>query len=237
MVHLRLDEVNAFYETSHVLHDITLKVEEGTLVTLIGRNGAGKTTTLRSIIGTVEREGVIEYKGVDISDENPYEIAQRGIAMIPEERRLFPHLSVSENLRIGHLGHDQPKDVVAQQLEQVFEYFPRLDERREQRAGQMSGGEQQMLAIARGLMSDPKLLLIDEPSEGLMPTLVEKIEDIITRLNKSGMTILLVEQSVNMALRISDYGYVIDEGQIKYEGPSTELRNNEEIKSRYLAVG
>jgi len=237
MPNLRLNGVDAFYETSHVLHDVSMKVSEGQLVTLIGRNGAGKTTTLRSIIGTVERNGTIKFEGADITTLEPYEVAKQGISMIPEERRLFPHLTVSENLRIGHLGHDLSDDDVEVGLERVFEYFPRLDERREQRAGQMSGGEQQMLAIGRGLMSDPDLLLIDEPTEGLMPSLVDSIESILQRLNDAGLTILLVEQNVEMALRISDYGYVIDEGRITYEAPAGELQENEEVKDRYLTVG
>jgi branched-chain amino acid transport system ATP-binding protein len=150
---------------------------------------------------------------------------------------VFPELTVEENLRLGHLGQDIAGDRVASLTDQVFEYFPRLEERKSQQAGQMSGGEQQMLAIARGMLSDPDMLLIDEPTEGLMPALVEKLRDILTRINRDGITILLVEQNVELAFDVSDYAYVIDEGENRVDGPSEELKQDDEIKDRYLALG
>jgi len=233
---LRLHDVNAYYESSHVLHDVTLRVEEGDLVTLAGRNGAGKTTTLRSIMGLVETDGDVSFGGEDISGLPPNERGQRGISLIPEHRGLFPGLTVKEHLRLGYIGHDTEKPI-ATLYDDVYELFPRLEERREQIATTMSGGEQQMLAIARGLMSDPDLLLIDEPTEGLMPTLVNKLRDVLVRLNAEGLSILLVEQDVNMALEICDYGYVIDEGIIQAEGTSEDLQSDEEVIERYLLLG
>ena len=234
---LDVASINSYYDTSHVLHDVSLSVEEGSLVTLIGRNGAGKTTTLNSIMGFVEpRSGSITFQGEDITGLAPNEVAQRGIAIIPEHRELFPQLTVRENLRLGHLGHDldgDPEDRIAR----VFEYFPRLEERQNQRAGSLSGGERQMAAIGRSLVSDPSFLLIDEPTEGLMPTLVEKLRDILVQINEEdGITMLLVEQNVSLALEISDYAYVLDEGSIQSHGPSEEIAGDEEIKRKYLAV-
>lgn len=235
---LDVDEINTYYDQSHILHDLSLSVEHGDLVTLVGRNGAGKTTTLSSIMGIQSpRTGTIRFDGADITDNEPHETSQAGVSLIPEHRRVFPELSVEENLQLGHLGHDIDDDRVAELTGRVYEYFPRLEEREKQRAGQMSGGEQQMLAIARGLLSDPELLLVDEPTEGLMPSLVEKLRNILERINVDGITILLVEQNVELALEISDYGYVIDEGEIKAEGTGRELQRDEEIKDRYLALG
>lgn len=235
---LDVEEINTYYGQSHILHDLSLSVEQGDLVTLVGRNGAGKTTTLSSIMGIQNpRSGTIRFNGEDITTNEPHETSQVGISLIPEHRRVFPELSVGENLRLGHMGHEIDDDRIDELTNRVYEYFPRLAERENQRAGQMSGGEQQMLAIARGLLSDPELLLIDEPTEGLMPTLVEKLRDILLRINEDGITILLVEQNVELALEISDYGYVIDEGQLKAQGTGDELQQDEEVKNRYLAVG
>lgn len=235
---LDVEEINTFYGQSHILYDLSLFVEEGDLVTLVGRNGAGKTTTLESIMGFHNPQtGTITFDGVDITNNEPNETAQAGVSIIPEHRRVFPELTVAENLQLGHMGHDMAADEVNDLIERTYDYFPRLEERRQQRAGVMSGGEQQMLVIARGLLSDPKLLLVDEPTEGLMPSLVEKLRDILQRINEDGITILLVEQNVELALDISDYGYVIDEGEIKAEGPSDELQADEEVKNRYLALG
>lgn len=232
---LNVTDINSYYGKSHVLYDVSMTVPEDGFVTLIGRNGAGKSTTLKSIMGMINpKSGTIEFRGDDITSNSPHETSQRGISIIPEDRRIFADLSVDENLRIGHLGHDI--DDIDSQIDDVFEYFPRLKERRAQRAGTLSGGEQQMLAIARALLSDPDLLLIDEPTEGLMPSLVEQLRDIFVRINDAGVALLLVEQNVELALSISDYGYVIDEGMIQAEGPSSELEENEEVKQRYLAV-
>jgi branched-chain amino acid transport system ATP-binding protein len=238
MTMLEVENINTLYGQSHVLHDLSLTVEENSLSTLVGRNGAGKTTTLKSIMGIQNpRSGTVRFRGEDITDNDSHETAQHGISIIPEDRRIFPELTVEENLRMGHMGHDIPDHRIEELTEQVFEYFPRIEERTAQQAGQMSGGEQQMLAIARALLSDPDLLLVDEPTEGLMPTLVEKLRDILVRINDEGITILLVEQNVELAFEISDQAYVIDEGEIKAQGPSAELKQNEEIKDRYLALG
>ncbi|WP_136716560.1 ABC transporter ATP-binding protein [Halorientalis salina] len=235
---LEIDDINTYYGQSHILHDLSMTVEEGSLCTLIGRNGAGKTTTLRSIIGSQNpKSGSITFNGTDITNNEPHETSQLGISLIPEHRRMFPELTVEENLRLGHMGQDISDARVSELTDQVFEYFPRLEERLSQQAGQMSGGEQQMLAIARGLLSDPDLLLIDEPTEGLMPTLVEKLRDIFARINDEGITILLVEQNAELAFDISDYAYVIDEGENKVDGPSETLKEDSDIKDRYLALG
>jgi branched-chain amino acid transport system ATP-binding protein len=232
---LDVSQMNSYYGKSHVLHGVSLSIPEEGFVTLIGRNGAGKSTTLKSVMGMVPPEsGTITFRGDDITNNSPHETSQRGISIIPEDRRIFADLTVSENLRIGHIGH-QVEDIDSQ-LDNVFDYFPRLDERRTQRAGTLSGGEQQMLAIGRALLSDPDLLLIDEPTEGLMPSLVDQLRDIFVRINDEGIALLLVEQNVELALSISDYGYVIDEGAIQAEGPSSELKKDEEVKQRYLAV-
>lgn len=236
MTLLELRNVNSYYGKSHVLHDVSLSVPEGELVTLIGRNGAGKTTTLKSIIGHVTpKTGEVVFKGDSIDGEEPHEISKRGVSFIPEHRRIFPDLTVYENLKLGYIGHELDRDL-EEMLADVYEYFPRLQERADQRGGTLSGGEQQMLAIARGLLSDPDLLLVDEPTEGLMPTLVEDLRDILHRINEDGTTMLLVEQNINLALDISSYGYVIDEGVIEAEGPSEELLTDEEIQRRYLTV-
>ncbi len=235
MTLLDVDSIDSFYGKSHVLHGVSLSVPEEGFVTLIGRNGAGKTTTLNSIMGFVHpQSGTITFRNEDITTFSPDETSKQGIAFIPEDRRIFADLTVKENLRIGHLGHDI-QDVEGG-LENIYDYFPRLKERLGQRAGTLSGGEQQMLAIGRALLSDPDLLLVDEPTEGLMPTLVEKLRDILVRINGEGVAILLVEQNANLALDISDYGYIIDEGEIQVQGESAELQQNEEIKQRYLAV-
>ncbi|WP_255152067.1 ABC transporter ATP-binding protein [Halorarius halobius] len=235
MTMLEVEDINTYYDKSHVLYDVSLEIPEDGLVTLIGRNGAGKTTTLRSIMGIQPpRSGTITMHGEDITDASPHETSLSGISIIPEERRIFADLTVRENLRLGHLGHD--REDIEGAMDDVFDYFPRLEERQQQRAGTMSGGEQQMLAIARGLLSDPDLLLVDEPTEGLMPSLVERLREILGRINEDGVAMLLVEQNAELALDISDYGYIIDEGRIRESGPSEELRADEEIKDRYLAV-
>lgn len=236
MTTLELQNVNGYYGRSHIIHDVSLRVEDGDLVTLVGRNGAGKTTSLRSIMGVIRRTGTITIDGIDISGMEPHQIAKRGIAIIPEERRLFPQLTVDENLKTGHLGHDLEDDELAERFDVVFDLFPRLEERRDQQVKLMSGGEQQMVAIARALMSDPDLILVDEPTEGLMPSLVEKVRDVLQRINDAGVSILLVEQNVDLALGISDYAYVIDEGVIQREGPATDLLKDDEVRDKYLGL-
>ena len=236
MTLLEITNIDAYYGNSHVLHGVSLTVDEGELAVLIGRNGAGKTTTLKSIMGIVEpRSGQVEFDGENITSLASNETAQRGIAIIPEERDLFPQLTVRENLRMGYIGHDvdgSEDDILAP----IFEYFPQLADRKDQQAGSLSGGEQQMVAIGRALVSDPDFLLVDEPTEGLMPTLVDKLGEILARINDAGVTMLLVEQNVDLALEIGDYGYVIDEGAIQTSAPANELQADEEIIEKYLAV-
>jgi branched-chain amino acid transport system ATP-binding protein len=236
MSNLEVSDINAYYDESHVLHGVSLGVESGQLVTLIGRNGAGKTTTMRSIMGMMPRvDGSITFGDSELSGLKPFERSRLGLSLVPEHRRIFPGLTVRENLRMGLIGHETDSDFEALSQE-VLEFFPRLDERYEQEATTMSGGEQQMLAIARSLMSEPDLLLIDEPTEGLMPSLVDKLRDILADINDEGISMLLVEQNVDLALDISDYGYVISEGVIEAEGPAAELQSDDEIKAEYLQV-
>jgi len=237
MALLEVDEIDTYYGKSHILNDISLSVPEEGFVTLIGRNGAGKTTTIESIMGMViPRDGTITFRGEDVTNAEPNETSMAGISIIPEHRRIFADLTVQENLRLGHLGHDAESVDTEARLEDVYDYFPRLEERGEQRSGTLSGGEQQMLAIGRALLSDPDLLLVDEPTEGLMPSLVDKLRDILVQINDDGLALLLVEQNARLALDISDYGYIIDEGEIRAEGDSDDLAADDEIKQRYLMV-
>jgi branched-chain amino acid transport system ATP-binding protein len=233
---LELKEIHTYYGLSHVIQGVSLTVEKGEIITLIGRNGAGKTTTLKSIIGlTPPRAGTITFQGEDITHLPTHLISQRGISFVPEERRVIPNLTVAENLKIGMLKN-KDKSKNSKLLERTFAYFPRLQERLTQKGGSLSGGEQQMLTMARGLVSDPAIMLIDEPTEGLMPLLVNQIAIILQEMNKDGVTVLLVEQNVEMALAISTRGYVIDQGVIQFTGPAKELQQNREIQQRYLAV-
>jgi branched-chain amino acid transport system ATP-binding protein len=233
---LDLREIHTYYAESHVIQGVTLSVRQGEIVTLIGRNGAGKTTTLKSIIGLVPaRSGAIVFRDEEISRLPTHLIARKGIAYIPEERRIVPGLTVAENLRLGMLkNRDKGKNAML--LERAFSYFPRLKERLGQNGSSLSGGEQQMLAMARGLVSEPSIILIDEPTEGLMPSMVDQIARILVDMNRDGVTILLVEQNVEMALSISSRGYVIDQGVIQYHGTAGELQANREIQQRYLGV-
>jgi len=233
---LVLDDVHTYYGEAHILQGISLTVAEGEVVTLIGRNGAGKTTTLLSIMGIARpRRGRIRFRGDDIGGLDSHEIAQRGIAWVPEERRVIPNLTVLENLRLGMLGAGRG-DGGAGRLEQVFEFFPQLRERIEQRGRSLSGGEQQMLAIARGLVARPGLMLIDEPTEGLAPLLVQNLTEILRQINRGGTTILLVEQSLEVALALSHRLYVIDQGRIQFEGTPAALRVEPTIQHRFLGV-
>ena len=233
---LELKEIHTYYGLSHVIQGVSLTVEKGEIITLIGRNGAGKTTTLKSIIGlTPPRAGTITFQGEDITHLPTHLISQRGISFVPEERRVIPNLTVAENLKIGMLKN-KDKSKNSKLLERTFAYFPRLQERLTQKGGSLSGGEQQMLTMARGLVSDPAIMLIDEPTEGLMPLLVNQIAIILREMNKDGVTVLLVEQNVEMALAISTRGYVIDQGVIQFAGPAKELQQKREIQQRYLAV-
>ena len=234
MALLELEDVHAYYGAIHALQGISMTVNEGEIVTLIGANGAGKTTTLNTISGLVRpREGQIRLGGEDIGATPPHEVVTKGIVQVPEGRRVFARLTVDENLRMGAYtvsGEAKVRDGI----ERAYAMFPRLKERREQVAGTLSGGEQQMLAIGRGLMPSPKLLLLDEPSMGLAPTLVELIFDTIRSINESGTTILLVEQNALMALSVAKRGYIMQAGTIVLADTSENLRNNEEVKRASL---
>ena len=234
---LKLIGVEAFYGKIKALHGVSLEVPDGKLVCILGANGAGKTTILKSISGVVEAEmGTIHFDGVRIDRLNPEEIVSIGISHVPENRHVFPELTVHENLIMGgFLVRD--KSLLKTRLEEVFDRFAVMRERRDQLAGTLSGGEQQMLAISRALMLKPRLLLLDEPSLGLAPLLVQEIFDTIKDLHQSGVTILLVEQNVNQALRIADYGYVLTSGKIFLSGTYEELRREEKVREMYLGEG
>ncbi len=231
---LELRNIHTFYGKIEALKGINLKVKRGEIVCLIGANGAGKTTTLLTISGIVKpKVGDVIFNEESINNYSPDKIVKSGIVHVPEGRRIFPELTVEENLILGaYIQKDKQK--IKENLEKVFTLFPILKERYKQLGGTMSGGEQQMLAIARGLMSEPKILLLDEPSLGLAPKIVEKIFEIITEINSEGTPILLVEQNANLALQISTRGYVIETGKIILEGSSKELLNNDEVKKAYL---
>jgi branched-chain amino acid transport system ATP-binding protein len=233
---LELDDVHTYYGAIHALKGVSLKVHEGEVVTLIGANGAGKSTTLRSINGINHpREGRIVFQGRDITNAPPHTIVKMGIAQSPEGRRLFPRMTVLENLQMGAFQRDD-KANFQEDLDRVFDLFPRLAERRQQKAGTMSGGEQQMVAMGRALMARPKLLLLDEPSMGLAPIFVEKIFEIVQEINEQGTPILLVEQNALMALDAARRGYVMETGVIALEGPARDLRENERVRKAYLGI-
>jgi len=232
---LELQNIHSYYGGIHALKGISVKVDQGQIVTLIGSNGAGKSTTLKTICGQVRpTTGKIIYNGKDITSQPPHEIALQGIAHVPEGRRIFPRLTVRENLEMGAFSV-QDKNLIKERMERSFNYFPRLKERLEQKGGTMSGGEQQMLAMARALMMNPKIILLDEPSMGLAPVIVDKIFEIIQELNREGMTILLVEQNAFQALQIAHRGYVIQTGAITLEDDAKVLLTNDQVKDAYLA--
>ena len=233
---LKIRNLNTYYGAIHALKGIDLDVPEGKIVTLVGSNGAGKSTTVLSATGILKvAEGsVIELNGENIANMGPHKIVKRGVSLSPEGREVFPSLTVEENLRLGAFPVRKQKKLVSDGYERVCQLFPRLKERLKQQAGTLSGGEQQMLAIGRSLMGNPKLLLLDEPSLGLAPNLVQLIFDLIRDINRQGVTILLIEQNANMALKVADYGYVLETGRITLHGPAKELRSNEEVKRAYL---
>jgi branched-chain amino acid transport system ATP-binding protein len=231
---LEVSEIHTYYGNIEALKGISLEVEEGEIVTLIGSNGAGKSTTLRSISGlTPPSEGSIKFRGEELAEMPPQDIVQLGISQSPEGRHVFPRMTVHENLELGaFLRRD--REQVDEDLKRVYDLFPRLEERAKQKAGTMSGGEQQMLAIGRALMADPKLLLLDEPSMGLAPILVERIYGTIEEINKQGTTILLVEQNANFALGVSKRGYVLETGAVAVADNSENLRENPDVQRAYL---
>ena len=232
---LTVNSIDTHYGESHVLFDVSLTVDHGEIVALVGRNGAGKTTTLRSIMClTPITSGRIEMNGEPINTLKPYEVRKRGISWVPEERRVFGDLTVAENLRLAaHTGEGDQRA----RFEEIYNRFPRLDERREQKAGTMSGGEQQMLAIARSLLGpETDLLLLDEPSEGLAPQIVEDVVEIIQKLNEEGVTILLVEQNAEMALDLADHAFVLEGGEVVHDAPADDLLDDRTILERHLGV-
>jgi branched-chain amino acid transport system ATP-binding protein len=236
MALLEVSDVRTFYGNIEALKGVSLTVDEGEVVTLIGSNGAGKSTTLRSISGlTPPREGSIKFEGTEIGEVPPQEIVERGISLSPEGRHVFPRMTVRENLDLGaYLRKD--RDGIENDRERVYSLFPRLKERERQKGGTMSGGEQQMLAIGRALMANPRLLLLDEPSMGIAPILVERIYETIAEINRQGTTILLVEQNANYALEVSRRGYVLETGKVALEDESTALRSNPDVQKAYLGA-
>ena len=236
MALLEVNDMHTFYGNIEALKGISITVDEGEVVTLIGSNGAGKSTTLRSISGlTPPREGTIKFDGTEIGEVPPQEIVQMGVALSPEGRHVFARMTVRENLELGaYLRKD--RDGIDRDRERVYALFPRLKERERQKAGTMSGGEQQMLAIGRALMANPKLLLLDEPSMGIAPILVERIYETIAEINRQGTTILLVEQNANYALDVSKRGYVLETGKIAIQDDSDKLRTNADVQKAYLGA-
>jgi len=232
---LQLDGLSASYRGLVALHEISLTVEAGEIVTVVGANGAGKSTLLKSIAGQVTTKGAIRFEGAGIDGLPSHRISRLGINLVPEGRRLFPRLTVMDNLKLGAYAKRGDPDRM-KPLDLVFELFPRLGERLKQRAGTLSGGEQQMLAIGRALMTQPRLLMLDEPSQGIMPRLVDDIFDAIARIRALGVTILLVEQRLAEALAIADRAYVLQTGRIVLSGPAAEIASNDDVRRAYLGI-
>ena len=234
---LEVEGIHSYYGSIHALKGVTLEVREGEIVTLIGSNGAGKSTTLRSINGLIHpRRGRIVFQGKDITNTAAHHVVGMGISQSPEGRRLFPRMTVTENLEMGAFQRTD-KANFKDDMERVFTLFPRLAERRTQKAGTLSGGEQQMCAIGRALMARPKLLMLDEPSLGLAPIFVERIFETVIEINRQGTSILLVEQNALMALDVASRGYVLETGHVALEGPAKELKTNEQVRRTYLGEG
>ncbi|MBE6025359.1 MAG: ABC transporter ATP-binding protein [Clostridiales bacterium] len=230
---LRVEDINVYYGAIHAIKGISFEVNEGEIVTLIGANGAGKSTTLNTVSGLLRsKTGSIHFLGEDIGKVPAHKLVEKGLSQVPEGRRVFQQMTVQENLEMG--AFTEKASTIPGNLERVYEQFPRLKERYKQIAGTLSGGEQQMLAMGRALMSDPKLLMMDEPSMGLAPILVEQIFEIIQNLHKAGTTILLVEQNAQMALSIADRAYVLETGKISLSGPADELLHNDSVRKAYL---
>ncbi len=231
---LIVEKINTFYGHSHILFDVNMSIAEGEVVSLLGRNGAGKTTALRSIMGlTPPREGSVRWLGEEVQRLKPHAIARKGVGFVPEDRRIFSRLSVEENLEIGAFKLDRASGWT---LERIYGLFPQLEQLKAHKGNQLSGGEQQMLAIARALMGAPKLVLLDEPSEGLAPAIVKDVGEMIGTLKDEGIAVLLVEQNARFACRLSDRVYIIDNGRVRFGGTVAQLEEDEELKSRYLAV-
>jgi branched-chain amino acid transport system ATP-binding protein len=233
MAILEVDDIHTYYGDAYVLQGLSLKLEQGQILGLLGRNGVGKTTLVNSIVGfTPPRRGRIEFKGSEITHVSSFETIRSGMGLVPQGRRVFPTLSVEENLMVAERNVDRHN----WNLARVYELFPRLEERRNQRAKTLSGGEQQMLAIGRGLMTNPDCLIMDEPSEGLAPIIIQGVWEAVAKLKEQGLSILLVEQNANLALKLVDYVHVMSKGQVVYSSTPDELRANDEIKSNYLGI-
>jgi branched-chain amino acid transport system ATP-binding protein len=233
---LSLENIHTYYGEAHILQGVSMEVGEGEVVTLIGRNGAGKTTTLLSIMGIARAQrGVVRFGGEDITRLGTHDIVRLGIRWVPEERRVLPNLTVLENLRLGMLA-GPAAEAPAARVNEVLEFFPRLRERIAQKGRSLSGGEQQMLAIARGLVARPRLMLVDEPTEGLAPLLVQSLTEILRQINRQGTTILLVEQTLEVALALSHRLYVMDQGRVQFEGTPGALEKDPTIQQRFLSV-
>lgn len=231
---LEVEGIHTFYGLSHILFGVSLRVERGEVVCLLGRNGAGKTTTMRSIIGlTPPKQGSIRFKGEEITGQAPYKLARKGLSYVPDDKRIFADLTVRENLEIAER---ESRSSLRWDKARVYELFPVLKEKEHRKGGHLSGGEQKMLAIARALMGNPEFLLLDEPMEGLAPLLVLALEEQIRKLREAGLTVLLAEQNVHSALRVSDRCYVIDDGQIRFQGSIAELQANEAVRKKYLLI-
>ena len=235
MAFLDLNSINTYYGRSHILFDVSLSIEKGEVVSLIGRNGAGKSTTFRSIIGlTPPQAGEEIFKGERISGMPAFQICRKGIGFVPEDRRCFPDLTVRENLEVA--ARREKETTKPWSVERVYALFPRLQEREKNLGSQLSGGEQQMLTIARTLMTNPEVLLLDEPSEGLAPLVVALLAEMILQIRKEGVTVVLAEQNLHFCAKVSDRAIVIDKGSVKYQGTMKDLLANEEVKEKYLAV-
>lgn len=231
---LEVEEIHTFYGLSHILFGVSLSIESGKVVCMLGRNGAGKSTTLKSIIGiTPPKKGSIRFKGEEITGKQPFMLVRMGIGYAPDERRIFADLTVEDNLEIAERKVEGGE---RWDKERAYEVFPVLENIGSRRGGCLSGGEQKMLAIARALMCNPELLLLDEPFEGLAPVMVKVLEDQIGTLKETGLTVLLAEQNVKTTLRLSDHGYIIDDGRIRYQGSVEELKENEEVRKKYLLI-
>jgi branched-chain amino acid transport system ATP-binding protein len=236
VIMLKVEQLNAWYDHSHVIQGLSFEVRQGEIVTLMGRNGAGKTSTLRTIMGLLAKcKGQVLFDGEDLLALPPHARYHRGLAYVPEERRIVPGLTVLENLQLGLLASDR-RSQMAGMIDEIAQTFPRLKERLHQEGTSLSGGEQQMLAIARAMMARPRMILLDEPSEGIMPLLVHEMFALFTRMKQQGTTILLVEQNVERALSISDRAYILDQGRIVHHGAASELLMNTEIQEKYCAV-
>ena len=233
MTILTVDDIDTYYGNSHVLHGVSLEISEGEVVTLLGRNGAGKTTTMRSIIGaSPPRSGSITYRGEEISGLSSDEINGLGISLVPEDRRVFPTLTVQENLRLAHNLASDPRPV-----EEMYELFPALDDLRDSNGRNLSGGEQQMVSVARALVQAPDVLLLDEPTEGLAPVIVDDLREIVQTVVDQNVTVLLTEQNVEFAFDLAERGYIMDTGEIVFDGTVAEIRDREDLLETYLSVG